>query len=116
MWITKSIIFRNSTPPITSVEGLKAKTALARGKLHVDVAFWGGLVPGNINEIWGLIRAGVVGIKCFLYPSGDDDFPEVNLEDVTAALKKIEGTGSILAVSCHLNSHNNVLYMETYFI
>ena len=37
----------NSIPPTTTVDNLKVKRAAAEGKCWVDVAFWGGLVPGN---------------------------------------------------------------------
>src|ERR1700704_2829692 len=38
----------NCIPATTSLEGLNSKLAAARGKLSVDTAFWGGVVPGNI--------------------------------------------------------------------
>lgn len=37
----------NSIPPTTTVANLKAKTDAAEGQCQVDVAFWGGVVPGN---------------------------------------------------------------------
>jgi Molybdopterin-binding domain of aldehyde dehydrogenase/Amidohydrolase family len=41
----------NSVPPTTTVAALAAKRAAAAGKAHVDVAFWGGIVPGNLAEL-----------------------------------------------------------------
>src|SRR5207237_6974655 len=41
----------NSIPATTTVEGLEKKLAAARDKLHLDVAFWGGVVPVNTNEL-----------------------------------------------------------------
>src|SRR5262249_51942005 len=35
----------NSIPATTSVEALEAKRHAAHRKCHVDVAFWGGIVP-----------------------------------------------------------------------
>ena len=55
----------NSIPATTTVAALEAKRAAARGKCHVDVAFWGGVVPGNEEELDGLVDAGVRGFKCF---------------------------------------------------
>lgn len=43
----------------------------------------------------------MVGFKCFLCPSGVDEFPEVTKEDVELSLKELEGTNSVLAVSWH---------------
>src|SRR5688500_10297079 len=60
----------NSRPPTTTLEGLRAKLSAAEGKCYVDVAFWGGVVPGNLPELGALDAAGVVGFKCFLIPSG----------------------------------------------
>src|SRR6058998_410689 len=41
----------NSVPATTSVGGLDAKRAAARRQCHVDVGFWGGVVPGNHGEL-----------------------------------------------------------------
>jgi allantoinase len=81
----------NSIPATTTVEALAAKRAAARGRCHVDVAFWGGVVPGNASEIDGLIDAGVRGFKCFLVPSGVDEFPpvdEASLREVVPILAR----------------------------
>ena len=37
----------NSIPPTTTVENLEAKRAAAHGQCWSDVAFWGGVIPGN---------------------------------------------------------------------
>jgi len=76
----------NSVPATTTVEGLEAKRAAARGQNHVDVAFWGGVVPGNEGELDGLVDAGVRGFKCFLVPSGVDEFPAVGESDLRRAM------------------------------
>jgi len=54
------------------------------------------------RELKEMIEAGVVGFKCFLCPSGVDEFPEVAKQDVEAALRELEGTNSVLAVCCKL--------------
>ena len=68
----------NSIPATTTVAALEAKRAAARGRCHVDVGFWGGVVPGNAGELDALVDAGVRGFKCFLVPSGVDEFPAVD--------------------------------------
>src|SRR5205823_7565222 len=60
----------NCIPATTTLDALKEKLQTTRGKLQVDVAFWGGVVPGNSNELVKLWDAGVVGFKCFLVHSG----------------------------------------------
>jgi allantoinase len=76
----------NSIPPTTTVDGLEAKRAAARGRCHVDVGFWGGVVPGNAPDLAPLARAGVLGFKCFLSPSGVDEFVNVGEADLREAL------------------------------
>src|SRR5882672_1597391 len=55
----------NSVPATTTVDALEAKRSAAGGQVHVDVAFWGGVVPGNAGELDSLVDAGVRGFKCF---------------------------------------------------
>jgi allantoinase len=76
----------NSIPATTSVAALNAKRDAARGQCHVDVAFWGGIVPGNHDHVEPLIDAGIRGFKCFLTPSGVDEFANVSESDLRCAL------------------------------
>jgi allantoinase len=68
------------------VTALSSKRAAARGKCCVDVGFWGGVVPGNDRELDALVDAGVRGFKCFLVPSGVDEFPAVGEHDLRRAM------------------------------
>lgn len=45
-----------------------------------------------------LIKAGVIGFKCFLCPSGVDEFPHVIEDDLDKALKILQNTKTVLAV------------------
>ncbi|XP_044733715.1 allantoinase, mitochondrial-like [Chrysoperla carnea] len=96
----------NSIPYTTSVENLNIKLKAAEGKNYVDVGFWGGVVPGNQNELAKLVEAGVVGFKCFLIPS-QDDFQYVKKPDVELALQALEGKNSLLAFHAELNLKNS---------
>ena len=61
----------NSLPPTCTVEALEVKKrGRPRDKCHVDVGFWGGAIPGNIDDLRGLHDAGVFGFKCFMADSG----------------------------------------------
>lgn len=71
---------------------------MASVKSHVDVAFWGGVVPGNTGELLAMVAEGVVGFKCFLCPSGVPEFPHVEESDVELALQTLSGTNAVLAV------------------
>jgi allantoinase len=86
----------NSVPPTTTLAGLRAKQAAARGKLHADTGFWGGAVPGNLDELRPLHDAGVAGFKCFLLPSGVDEFPPLDEAGLRAAMAVIAGFGGLL--------------------
>ena len=46
----------NSLPPTVSVDALADKRTAAAGKCWVDVAFWGGAVPGNDDELAAAAR------------------------------------------------------------
>jgi allantoinase len=76
----------NSDPVTTTSGALSAKRAAAHGKLRVDCGFYGGLVPGNADQIAPLARAGVLGFKAFLCHSGIDEFPNVAESDLRAAM------------------------------
>src|SRR5262249_59306813 len=76
----------NSVPTTTTAAALEAKRTAARGQCHVDVAFWGGVVPGNAGHLDELVEAGVRGFKCFLVPSGGDGFPAVDAPGLRTAL------------------------------
>ena len=89
----------NSVPPTTTLAGLRAKQEAARGhRLHVDVGFWGGAVPGNLADLEPLWEAGVFGFKCFLSPSGVDEFPPLSPGDFTAALREVARLGALMVV------------------
>jgi allantoinase len=83
----------NSIPPTTTVDGLDAKRRAAGGRCHVDVGFWGGVVPGNAADLEPLARAGVLGFKCFLSPSGVDEFSHVSEWDLRKALPVLAPLG-----------------------
>ena len=87
----------NSVPPTTTLKGLEAKRRLAPID-GVEVLFWGGLVPGNQLDLDELATAGVRGFKCFLTPSGVDEFPSVELHDLRRALPIIVRRGLPLLV------------------
>lgn len=88
----------NSIPATTSVPGLDAKRQAADGQCAVDVAFWGGVVPGNAAELEPLARAGVRGFKCFLSPSGVDEFQHVTETDLRRAMPIVASLGLPLLV------------------
>jgi allantoinase len=92
----------NSIPATTTVAGLEQKRTAARGRCHVDVGFWGGVVPGNAAELAPLERAGVLGFKCFMCPSGVDQFEHVGEADLREALPILARLGLPLLAHAEL--------------
>jgi allantoinase len=74
------------------------RQAAERARPLVDVAFWGGAVPGNLDRLAGLHAAGVVGIKAYLSDSGHPDFPPLDAAGLAAVLARTAALGTVLAV------------------
>lgn len=92
----------NSIPPTTTLAGFRAKLEDARDHCFVDVGFWGGVVPGNTGELAPMFAAGVVGFKCFLVPSGVDEFAHVTEADLRDAMPELTRLGAMLIVHAEL--------------
>jgi len=92
----------NSIPATTSSAAFHSKLNAAQNKCHVDVGFWGGVIPGNTSELALMKRDGVVGLKCFLVPSGVDEFPHVTEADLREAMPELSRLDSLLIVHAEL--------------
>jgi len=92
----------NSIPPTTTLAGFKTKLDHARQDCFVDVGFWGGVVPGNTAELAPMFAAGVVGFKCFLVPSGVDEFEHVTEEHLREAMPELARLDALLIVHAEL--------------
>jgi allantoinase len=92
----------NSIPATTSVSALHQKIAAAEENCWVDVGFWGGIVPGNHSDVEPLLDAGCMGFKCFLAPSGVDEFPCVSETDLRRVAPYLCHAGSVLLVHAEL--------------
>ena len=92
----------NSIPPTTTVDALREKRSAAEGKAHVDVGFWGGAVPDDLGHLRELHDVGVFGFKCFLCPSGVDEFGSLGLEQLGAAAAEIAAFDGLLIVHAEL--------------
>jgi allantoinase len=92
----------NSIPATTNRAALAAKRSAAEGQCVVDVGFLGGAVPGNESELPLLWNDGVFAFKCFLVPSGVEEFPNVSAGDLDAALRVLARLGATLMVHAEL--------------
>jgi len=92
----------NASPVTTTVAAFNEKLEASKNKLYVNVGFYGGLIPGNQNELEGLMKAGVLGIKCFLTHSGIDEFPNVSEKEIDEAMPIIAKYGLPLLAHCEI--------------
>ncbi|MER7931484.1 MULTISPECIES: allantoinase AllB [unclassified Streptomyces] len=88
----------NSLPPTTTADNLRVKREVAADKAHMDVGFWGGALPGNVKDLRPLHEAGVFGFKAFLSPSGVEEFPHLDQEQLARSLAEITSFGGLLIV------------------
>ena len=79
----------NAIPPTTTLQGLREKVKAAEGQCWVDVGFYGGIVPGNVQELKPLIQSGVRGFKGFLIDSGVEEFPAVSSTDIAEVMTEL---------------------------
>lgn len=81
----------NGNPPTVTTEALALKAGQAEGSSAVDYTFWGGLVPGKLEELAPMFEAGIVGFKAFMSnPGGEGEgrFREVDDWTLYEGMKK----------------------------
>ncbi len=83
----------NSIPSTINASALETKRASAKAKAYVNVGFWGGAVPGNEKDIPDLAAEKVRGFKCFMVPSGVEEFDFVSTQDLEKSAEAIQPTG-----------------------
>ncbi|KAG0613441.1 hypothetical protein M758_6G102600 [Ceratodon purpureus] len=91
----------NSYPTTTTKELLVDKIETSKGKIYIDVGFWGGLVPDNAynaSKLEDLLEAGALGLKSFMCPSGINDFPATTAQDIQASLPVLAKYGRPILV------------------
>jgi len=94
----------NSSPVTIDAKSFEEKLSAAKGKLHVNCGFWGGIVPENVDQLDKLIDAGVLGIKAFLTHSGIDEFPNVTKENLQKGLPILKKHNVPLLVHAELTA------------
>jgi allantoinase len=88
----------NNLPVTTTVESFDLKVAAMERSARVDYGLWGGLVPGNLDQLEPLVRRGAMGFKAFMCPSGIDEFPAADERTLREGMKRIADLDSILLV------------------
>ncbi|HEY6759259.1 MAG TPA: allantoinase AllB [Baekduia sp.] len=92
----------NAIPPTLDGASFDAKVAAAAGAARVDVALWGGLVPGDVDRLDELAARGVVGFKAFMSASGVDEFAAA--DDLTLLEGMARAAALGLPVAVHAES------------
>jgi allantoinase len=92
----------NAHPPTTTAAAFDEKRRCVERSALVDVALWGGLVPGGLDALNELAARGVVGFKAFMCPSGIDDFQSV--DDLTLYEGMCRASSLGLPVAVHAES------------
>jgi allantoinase len=92
----------NSVPATNNPNSLDKKRRAAQGKCHVDVGFLGGVVPNNHGQVQALWDAGVFAFKCFLVPSGVNEFAHVTAADLDKAMPVLAKMDATLMAHCEL--------------
>jgi allantoinase len=88
----------NAHPPTVDADSFDQKHKAARATSMVDFAFWGGLVPGNLDRLEELAECGVIGFKAFMSNSGIDDFESVDDHTLREGMKRAARLKKIVAV------------------
>jgi allantoinase len=94
----------DSDPVTTTVTALGVKKAAAQGNCQVNVEFWAGIVPDNVDALDELAAAGVRGYKCFLTDSGNPNFPHLSPAEFVVAAAHVARLGGVLLV--HAEHHD----------
>ena len=92
----------NASPVTTTLKAFNEKLEASKNKLNINVGFYGGLIPGNKDELEPMINAGVLGIKCFLVHSGIDEFPNVGEKEMDEAMPIIAKHHIPLLAHCEM--------------
>lgn len=88
----------NAHPPTCDAASFDLKLAAAEKNSLTDFAFWGGLVPGNLDQLEELAKRGVIGFKAFMASSGIEDFACVDDATLRAGMKRAAKLKKLVAV------------------
>ena len=86
----------NSLPVTIDGAAFDAKLKAAGALSIVDFGLWGGLVPGNLDQLEELHARGALGFKAFMCPSGLNEFPACDERTLRDGMRRIAALGSIL--------------------
>ncbi|AMW98958.1 allantoinase AllB [Rummeliibacillus stabekisii] len=91
----------NALPATINKEALDLKLEAAKTQNYVDYAFYGGLVPDNLDKLEELDAAGVLAFKCFLSDIASDipgDFTNVDDYTLYKGMQKLAELDQLLCI------------------
>jgi allantoinase len=88
----------NNLPVTTTVEAFDLKLDAMKRSSKLDFGLWAGLVPGNLDQLEGLVERGVLGFKAFMCPSGIDEFRACDERTLREGMNRIAELESTLLV------------------
>jgi allantoinase len=88
----------NNLPVTIDGAAFDLKRKAAEQSSLVDFGLWGGLVPGNLDQLDELEERGVMGFKAFMCPSGIDEFPAADERTLREGMQRIAQLDSVLLV------------------
>jgi allantoinase len=103
----------NAHPPTLDGPSFDLKLEVARKSSVVDFGLWGGLVPGNLEQLKILRDRGVVGLKAFMCTSGISDFPSVDLSTLRKGMRIATDLNMLVAVHAESEEMTKRLTDET---
>jgi len=88
----------NASPPTVDGASFDLKLAAGSRASMVDFALWGGLIPGNLDDMDDLAERGVIGFKAFMCQGGLDDFPAADDLTLYEGMERAAGLGLLVGV------------------
>jgi allantoinase len=102
----------NNDPPTLNADSLAHKVAAVAERSVVDYSLWGGIVPGNVDDLADLQSGGVVAAKAFMCHSGLDEYPGVDDASLFGALRRGAELGLIVGLHAESDGLTTALAAE----
>lgn len=102
----------NGIPSTVNQDALDQKARIGNEKSYVDFSLWGGLVPGNEQDLEPLANSGVIGFKAFISTTGNKEFEAADDMTLLNGMKTIAKLNKVLALHSESAAITNWLKEE----
>ncbi|HLK70283.1 MAG TPA: allantoinase AllB [Bryobacteraceae bacterium] len=93
----------NSSPCTVDGSSFRQKRAILDRVSVTDFGLWGGIIPGNLNELAELADCGAIGFKAFMADSGLPEFPRADDRTLYEGMREAARLGLPVAVHAENN-------------